>query len=130
MSFGRGLFPAIDEAQGRPVLTSGDIVSAFNMDPETRALMEFLATPEAAEAWAKAGGMISPNNQVPLDWYESNLLRQQAEMLLNASVSRFDGSDLMPGAVGAGSFWTGMVDYVGGADLDTVLEEIDASWPE
>ncbi len=37
----------------------------------------------------------------------------------------------MPGAVGAGSFWTGMTDYVSGAaDLDTVLKEIDASWPK
>jgi alpha-glucoside transport system substrate-binding protein len=37
----------------------------------------------------------------------------------------------MPAEVGSGSFWTGMVDYVSGtADLDTVLAEIDASWPE
>jgi alpha-glucoside transport system substrate-binding protein len=37
----------------------------------------------------------------------------------------------MPGEVGAGSFWTGMTSYVSGAaDLDTVLPEIDASWPE
>ena len=48
-----------------------------------------------------------------------------------ATSFRFDGSDLMPGEVGAGSFWKGMTDYVcGAADLDTVLAEIDASWPE
>jgi len=47
-----------------------------------------------------------------------------------ADTFRFDGSDLMPGAVGAGSFWTGIVDYVGGEDLDTILADIDASWPE
>ena len=44
-------------------------------------------------------------------------------------IFHFDGSDLMPGAVGAGSFWTGIVDYVSGTDLDTVLSNIDASWP-
>jgi alpha-glucoside transport system substrate-binding protein len=44
---------------------------------------------------------------------------------------RFDASDAMPGAVGAGSFWKGMTDYYSGAaDLDTVLKEIDASWPK
>ena len=44
---------------------------------------------------------------------------------------RFDASDLMPGEVGAGSFWKGMTDWVSGAaDLDTVLAEIDASWPQ
>ena len=43
---------------------------------------------------------------------------------------RFDGSDQMPGKVGSGSFWTGMVNYTSGAaNLDTVLKEIDASWP-
>jgi alpha-glucoside transport system substrate-binding protein len=37
----------------------------------------------------------------------------------------------MPAEVGSGSFWTGMTDYVSGAaDLDTVLAEIDASWPK
>ena len=47
-----------------------------------------------------------------------------------ASTVRFDASDLMPGAVGAGSFWKGMTDYFSGAaDMDTVLTEIDASWP-
>jgi alpha-glucoside transport system substrate-binding protein len=37
-----------------------------------------------------------------------------ATILQNATTFRFDGSDLMPGGVGAGSFWTGMVDYTGG----------------
>jgi alpha-glucoside transport system substrate-binding protein len=122
-------FPPIDPAQGSPVLGAGDIASAFNMDPEVRAFMEYLATPEAAESWVKAGGLISPNSQVPLDWYESQLTRDQAAILQDASVLRFDASDLMPGAVGTGSFWTGMVDYVNGADLDEVLQTIDNSWP-
>ncbi len=122
-------FPPIDPAQGNPVLGAGDIASAFNLDPEVRAFMEFLATPEAAEYWVKTGGLISPNNQVPMDWYESDLTRTQAEILQNASVLRFDASDLMPGAVGTGSFWTGMVNYVNGADLDTVLQSIDDTWP-
>jgi alpha-glucoside transport system substrate-binding protein len=34
----------------------------------------------------------------------------------------------MPGAVGAGTFWTGMVDYVGGADVDEVTDAIQSSW--
>ncbi len=50
------------------------------------------------------------------------------QILLNADVFRFDGSDLMPGGVGAGSFWTGMVDYVGGKDAQSVADEIQRSW--
>ena len=52
-------------------------------------------------------------------------------MLEDATTFRFNASDLMPGEVGAGSFWKGMTDYVSGtADLDTVLQEIDDSWPQ
>lgn len=36
----------------------------------------------------------------------------------------------MPAAVGAGALWRGVLDYVGGADLDTVLEEIEAAAAE
>ena len=54
-----------------------------------------------------------------------------AGLVTGASTVRFDASDLMPGAVGAGSFWKGMTDYFSGAaDMDTVLKEIDASWPK
>jgi alpha-glucoside transport system substrate-binding protein len=49
------------------------------------------------------------------------------EILLNATTFRFDGSDLMPGGVGAG-FWTGMVDYAGGKDAAEVATEIQESW--
>ena len=50
---------------------------------------------------------------------------------LKAETARFDASDLMPSAVGGGSFWTGMVDYTrnGPSSLDGILAEIDASWP-
>ena len=92
--------------------------------------MEYLATPESARGWIERGGFISPHNGVPLDWYPNELDRRQAEIMQNATVFRFDASDLMPGAVGTGSFWNGMVDYVNGQDLDTVLEEIEQSWPE
>ncbi len=47
-----------------------------------------------------------------------------------SSTSWFDGSDQMPGAVGSGSFWKGMVAWISGQqDLDTTLKNIDQSWP-
>ena len=60
-------------------------------------------------------------NGVSLDWYPTAAQRGYAEILVNADTFRFDGSDLMPGAVGAGSFWTGATDWVGGKSLDEVL---------
>jgi alpha-glucoside transport system substrate-binding protein len=122
-------FPPIDEEYGKPVLVAGDVFAMFNDRPEVRAVAEFMTTGASLEAWVKAGGTIAPHNDVSLDWYPP-VDRGVAEILLNADSVRFDGGDLMPGEVGAGTFWQGVVDYLSGVDLDTVLKNIDAGWPE
>jgi len=108
---------------------AGDVFAMFNDTPEARALMEYLATAQPHEVWAGLGGYISPHQQVSLEVYPDDLTRQQAQILADADIVRFDGSDMMPGAVGTGTFWTGMTDYVGGTDVETVLSDIEASWP-
>jgi alpha-glucoside transport system substrate-binding protein len=121
-------FPSIDPAYGIPVLGGADLIVVFNNTPEVQELVKYLATPQPQEIWAaNGGGFISPNKAVSLDVYPDELTRKMAEMVVNAEVFRFDASDLMPAAVGAGSFWSGTLDYVGGKDLDSVLEEIEAS---
>jgi alpha-glucoside transport system substrate-binding protein len=61
----------------------------------------------------------------------AQFLGKVAEVLQGATSFRFDGSDLMPGAVGSGSFWKSMTDYVSGSiDEETALKQIDASWPK
>ncbi|PSN17756.1 ABC transporter substrate-binding protein [filamentous cyanobacterium CCP5] len=122
--------PGIDPEYGQPVLVAGDIFAMFNDTPAAQALMEYLATAQPHEVWAGLGGYISPHSGVDLAVYPDEITRQQAEILANAEVVRFDGSDMMPGAVGTGTFWTGMTNYVGGTDVDTVLEDIEGSWPE
>ncbi len=120
-------FPPIDPQWGTPALGAGDVVVMLRDTPQARAFMQYLATPQPAEIWAARGGFISPNRAVSLDVYPNDIVRKQAEVLAGAEVFRFDGSDLMPAAVGAGTFWTGVMDYVAGEDLDTVLETIEAS---
>jgi alpha-glucoside transport system substrate-binding protein len=116
----------------KPVLGAGDLFAAFNDRPEVREVMKYLTTGESTKAWLQSGGFVSPHKDTQLDWYPTETDRKYAEILSEASVFRFDGSDLMPGAVGAGSFWTGMVDYVSaeGENLDAVMTDIDSSWPE
>lgn len=121
--------PAIDDSLGTPILVAGDAFAAFNDTPEVKQLIEYLATAQPHEIWAGLGGYISPHSQVAAEVYVDDLTRQQAQILAEADTIRFDGSDMMPGAVGTGSFWTGVTDYVGGTALDTVLEDIQASWP-
>ncbi|MBP6016889.1 MAG: carbohydrate ABC transporter substrate-binding protein [Candidatus Promineofilum sp.] len=122
--------PPIDEQYGRPFLVAGDIMAMFNDRPEVRALMEYFTTPESASGWLETGGALAAHQTATPDMYGVDLERGIAELVSQATSFRFDGSDLMPGEVGGGSFWKGMTDYVSGAaDLDTVLSEIDASWP-
>ncbi|HLD94131.1 MAG TPA: ABC transporter substrate-binding protein [Anaerolineales bacterium] len=121
--------PPIDLAYGKPVLGSGSLLSMGNDTPAVRKVMEFLTTGASARAEVELGILIAPHLDADPAWYPNDVIRGFAEILANADTFRFDGSDLMPGAVGAGSFWTGVVDYVGGADLGTVLAGIDASWP-
>ncbi|MCB0235324.1 MAG: carbohydrate ABC transporter substrate-binding protein, partial [Anaerolineae bacterium] len=95
------------------------------------AVMQYFSTGEGIRGWLAAGGALGMQKDVQLDWYGSPLEADIAALVNNATSVRFDGSDLMPGAVGSGSFWKGMTDYFSGAaDLDTVLAEIDASWPQ
>ncbi|HUX76873.1 MAG TPA: ABC transporter substrate-binding protein [Anaerolineae bacterium] len=124
-------FPPIKEELGKPVLGGGDPIGMFNDRPEVRAVIEYLATPAGCEVWVKTGGFISPNRSVPTDWYFDEADRLQGEIMQSADVFRFDASDLMPGTVGVGTFWSGMIEWVGGEkDTDTVLQEIEDSWPE
>ncbi|MBE7474368.1 MAG: extracellular solute-binding protein [Anaerolineales bacterium] len=122
--------PPIDPQFGHPVLGGGKIFAMFNDRPEVREVMRYLTTVEAARGFVEAGGFIAPHRNVPLEWYPSPADLRFAQIILSADTYRFDGSDLMPGPVGTGSFWRGMVDWVNGADLETVLQEIDQSWPE
>jgi len=122
--------PPIDEEEGRPVLTAGDIMSPMTDRPATAAVMSYLSEGLSTKAWVESGTMVSPHNDAQLSWYPNQWSRGYAEILQNADTVRFDASDLMPGQVGAGSFWTGMTNWVAGDDLETVLQNIDQSWPE
>ncbi|MFC5531513.1 ABC transporter substrate-binding protein [Cohnella yongneupensis] len=123
--------PSIDPQYGTPALVAGDIYAMFNDRPEVRAVMEFFTTGESIKTWVQSGGVIAPMNDADPSWYSTDVERHMAEFVKNASTIRFDGSDLMPGAVGAGTFWKGMADYVSGTvDLDKAMEEIQAGWPK
>ncbi|WP_322907001.1 ABC transporter substrate-binding protein [Paenibacillus campi] len=122
-------FPSIDAQYGTPALISGDIYAMFNDRPEVRAVMEFFTTAESLQSWIKSGGVTPPMNGTPDDWFANEQERRMSEFVQTAKTIRFDGSDLMPGAVGAGTFWKGMTDYVSGtANLDQAMQEIQAGW--
>lgn len=122
-------FPAYEGKElGNPVLGAGTIWSITNDSTGAQALMEFLKSPIAHEVWMAQQGFLTPLKSVNTDLYATDTLKKMGEILLSADTFRFDASDLMPGGVGAGSFWTGMVDYAGGKPAAEVAAEIQSSW--
>jgi alpha-glucoside transport system substrate-binding protein len=122
-------FPAYAEKDlGKPVLGAGTLFAITKDSPGAQALIKFLQSPIAHEVWMAQTGFLTPHKGVNTDLYASDAQRGMGDILLGASTFRFDGSDLMPGGVGAGSFWTGMVDYTGGKEAGEVAKAIQDSW--
>jgi alpha-glucoside transport system substrate-binding protein len=93
-------FPTIDEAQGNPLVGGGDITAAFVNNEDVAQLIEYLASPEAGEVWVSTGAIVSPNKGVQPDAYPNELVKKEAEQVTGAETFVFDGSDLLPGALG------------------------------
>src|SRR6476646_2055708 len=124
-------FPTIDPAQTYAE-GSADTLMVLADRPDVRAVAEFLATPQGLQTWIAAGSAISTNSTTPPDWYAGAYkLKVASEIASKAKGIGFDASDLMPGKVGAGTFWTKMDDWVnnGGNNTDEILKAIDDSWP-
>ncbi len=119
------------EAGNNPVLTGGDLAAAFNNDANTLKLRNFIASKENGTEVGKAG-YFSPHKSFDVSLYPNKTLQKIAKDVLYASTAaRFDGSDLMPAKVGAGTFWTEPVKWISGQeDLNAALDNIDASFPK
>lgn len=124
-------FPAFEaEELGSPVLGAGTLFAITNDDPAARAWIEFLQTDIAHEIWMAQSGFLTPLISANPDAYANDALRGQGEILTDATTFRFDASDLMPGAIGAGAFWLGMVNLVNGASAEDVADDIQAAWDD
>ena len=116
-------FPAINEEFGTPLLGAGDTAVAFEENDNVKQLMEYLASEEAGTTWVSTGAIVSPNKAVDLSAYPNDLVRKEAEQVRNAEVFKFDGSDLLPGALG--TEWPTVLQGVIKTPnkLDTLLDE-------
>ena len=118
------------EAGSTAVTGGGEIVGAFSDKPAVQKFLAYLSSPEWANTRVKLGGVISANKGLDPANASSGILTQAIEILQDPDTTfRFDGSDLMPSAVGAGSFWKGMVSWIGGTPTDEVLAQIQSAWP-
>jgi alpha-glucoside transport system substrate-binding protein len=126
--------PAVDEST-HPVLGGGEFVAAFADRPEVKAFQTYLASVEWANERAKtcgSGGCVTANKNADPSLLANPVDKLSAEILTDkAATFRFDASDLMPGAVGSGTFWKGMTNWIiGSADDKATLDYIENSWPK
>src|SRR5919197_1349365 len=100
-------FPSV-KGSAPAVGGGGHTVMMFKNTPASRALITYLASPDAAEIWAKRGGFSSTNKNVDASVYPDEITRTTATALTKAKTFRFDMSDLQPaafgGTVGQGEF--------------------------
>ncbi|MCK2221745.1 ABC transporter substrate-binding protein [Actinomadura sp. ATCC 31491] len=94
-------FPFPKAGDTAPVILGGDVAVAMKDSPGAQALLQFLASKEGGEVWAKLPGYLSPNKNVSPDNYPDELTRQLGQTIISAGESvRYDMSDLAPSAFG------------------------------
>ena len=124
------LLPPVSADEPLSVTGGGEFPVAFRDAEEVEAYRAYLSSDTWANNRVSLGGVISANKGVDPEVASSELLVQSIEILQDPETTfRFDGSDLMPGAVGADSFWKGIVSWVGGDSTQDVLNSIESSWP-
>ncbi len=125
--------PPTNTDNGKPVLGGGEFVAAFDDRPEVQAFQTYLSSDIWANEKAKAtpgGGWVSANTGLDANNLSSPIDKLSAETFQDPeSVFRFDGSDQMPSAVGAGSFWKEMTAWITGESSSDALKNIEESWP-
>lgn len=122
-------FPGLS-ADNRPALGGGEFVGAFSDRPEVEAVQHYLTTAGWNNTKAALGTWFSPHLGLDTANVADPVNKVAVDILQNATLFRFDASDVMPAEVGAGSFWREMTAWVAeDKSNDAVLDAIEASWP-
>ena len=121
--------PVAKAGDAPAMLGGGDINAATNDKPETFDVIREMASLEFANAKAANMGDFSPRTDYDTSLFPDKFDKTFADYGLSAKVFRFDASDLMPGAVGAGTFWTEATAWLTGGSTADMVAKIDKSWP-
>ena len=123
-------FPPAEAGSEKYVVGGGDLATMLSDDENTKEVMKMLAESDIGTEAAKTGAYISPHQDFDPSNYPTEIMKTAYNSAAEADAFLFDGSDQMPGEVGAGTFWSEMTSWItGDTDLDTALTNIDESWP-
>ena len=120
-------------ADEKPVLGGGEFNVAFADRPEVAAFQTYLST----DTWANnkvantpAGGWISANKGMDAAKLTSPIDKLAATILQDPNaIFRFDGSDMMPAAIGSNAFWKQSTNWITGQSTKDTVDNIEAAWP-
>ena len=123
-------FPPKEAGSEKFVVGGGDLATMLSDDENTKEVMKMLAESDIGTEAAKTGAYISPHQDFDPSNYPTEIMKEAYNSAAEADAFLFDGSDQMPGEVGAGTFWSEMTSWItGDTDLGTALTNIDESWP-
>ncbi|MFE1320182.1 ABC transporter substrate-binding protein [Kitasatospora phosalacinea] len=125
--------PAVNPEVKSPVEGGGEFLAAFSDRPEVQAVQNYLSSSEWASSRVKVSpGWVSANQGVDKSLYTDPIDKLSAESLTDpAATFRFDASDLMPAAVGAGAEWKALTAWFAeGQSIQKTAADIDAAWPQ
>ncbi len=138
-------FPSIDGNVG--AMGGGDTLIVFDGSPENvQVVKDWVSADWGCTLASETGGGIAKygghgvsgverlpgNANIDPNCYDTETGKAFATTITGALASNsfvFDASDLMPPAVGQGSFWTAMLDFTRGATSKEVTDTVENSWP-
>ena len=121
--------PSMSEGDTPSLIGGGEFVAALDDSAPVEAVRQYMSSTQFATDMV-GEGLVSANTGVDASAAPSAQLTNIITILQDPeAVFRFDGSDIMPTAVGGGAFWTGMTDWILGKSSQDVLTQIEAAWP-
>lgn len=124
------VLPSAEPGQPASLVLGGLLAAPLDTGPDVDAALAALGSAELGQALVGRLGLISPHVGVDVAASDDELVWRLAKLVRDADVVRFDGSDLMPPAVGTGTFWAGMRAFFAGEALESVIATIQAGWAE
>jgi len=125
------------KAADHPVLGGGEFNLAFSDRPEVQAFQTYLSSDLWANTKAKissestGGGWISANKGLDVANLTNPIDKLSATILQDPkTVFRFDGSDMMPAAIGSDAFWKQATAWITGQSTKDTVDKIEAAWPK
>ena len=95
---------------------------SFSDKPAVKALVAYLSSDLGGQKWAEVGFNLTPN-KAGTNSYTDPVLLKSAQILVGAKAFTPDIGDSISVAF-QNAEWKAIIDYVGGGDLDTALNDV------